>query len=238
MESLRCLVNGLWQGNASVCPIVHRERVNRLHRHHPTKYSTNRFDKNYRFIPACVCIVPLSILRLCLRSLSGPRRRVFKKQLPKVEPLVAKLKEIGAPRCVNHIVHIILVRKGHPKASTCIRRATAELTTLAELLRLCADALLKSFTRQLAGWSPVKPKEAPSLCARLGSRILSERKTSPTCAVPTAHAPLTFSCRDKTPAQVSLNWCITKGAIPIPGAKNIRQVGGALRTVSRSPCDG
>ncbi|CAM9631230.1 unnamed protein product [Ectocarpus sp. 12 AP-2014] len=29
--------------------------------------------------------------------------------------------------------------------------------------------------------------------------------------------------RDKTPAQVSLNWCITKGTIPIPGAKNIRQ---------------
>lgn len=29
---------------------------------------------------------------------SGPRGRVFKKKLPKVEPLVAKLKEIGAPR--------------------------------------------------------------------------------------------------------------------------------------------
>lgn len=29
--------------------------------------------------------------------------------------------------------------------------------------------------------------------------------------------------RDKTPAQVSLNWCIAKGTIPIPGAKNIRQ---------------
>lgn len=57
---------------------------------------------------------------------SGPRRRLFKTQIPKVEPLIAKLKEIGAPR-------------------------------------------------------------------------------------------------DKTPAQVSLNWCITKGAIPIPGAKNIRQ---------------
>eukprot|EP00752_Nemacystus_decipiens_P011128 g9888.t1 len=57
---------------------------------------------------------------------SGPRARLFKKKLPKVEPLVAKLKEIGAPR-------------------------------------------------------------------------------------------------DKTPAQVSLNWCISKGTIPIPGAKNIRQ---------------
>ncbi|CAN0451075.1 unnamed protein product, partial [Hapterophycus canaliculatus] len=33
-----------------------------------------------------------------------------------------------------------------------------------------------------------------------------------------------FHRRDKTPAQVSLNWCITKGTIPIPGAKNIRQV--------------
>ncbi|CAN0229731.1 unnamed protein product [Scytosiphon promiscuus] len=29
---------------------------------------------------------------------SGPRGRVFKKKLLKVEPLVAKLKEIGAPR--------------------------------------------------------------------------------------------------------------------------------------------
>jgi aryl-alcohol dehydrogenase-like predicted oxidoreductase len=28
---------------------------------------------------------------------------------------------------------------------------------------------------------------------------------------------------DKTPAQVSLNWLICKGAVPIPGAKNLRQ---------------
>jgi aryl-alcohol dehydrogenase-like predicted oxidoreductase len=27
----------------------------------------------------------------------------------------------------------------------------------------------------------------------------------------------------KTPAQVSLNWLITKGAAPIPGAKNVKQ---------------
>ena len=29
--------------------------------------------------------------------------------------------------------------------------------------------------------------------------------------------------RNKTMAQVAINWCISKGAIPIPGAKNIRQ---------------
>ncbi|WP_019504232.1 aldo/keto reductase [Pleurocapsa sp. PCC 7319] len=29
--------------------------------------------------------------------------------------------------------------------------------------------------------------------------------------------------RNKTMAQVAINWCITKGAIPIPGAKNIQQ---------------
>jgi aryl-alcohol dehydrogenase-like predicted oxidoreductase len=28
----------------------------------------------------------------------------------------------------------------------------------------------------------------------------------------------------KTPAEVSLNWLICKGAIPIPGAKNLKQV--------------
>jgi aryl-alcohol dehydrogenase-like predicted oxidoreductase len=28
---------------------------------------------------------------------------------------------------------------------------------------------------------------------------------------------------DKTPSQVSLNWLIAKGALPIPGAKNIKQ---------------
>jgi aryl-alcohol dehydrogenase-like predicted oxidoreductase len=28
----------------------------------------------------------------------------------------------------------------------------------------------------------------------------------------------------KTPAQVSLNWLICKGSVPIPGAKNARQV--------------
>jgi pyridoxine 4-dehydrogenase len=27
----------------------------------------------------------------------------------------------------------------------------------------------------------------------------------------------------KTPAQVAINWCIAKGTIPIPGAKNARQ---------------
>jgi pyridoxine 4-dehydrogenase len=30
--------------------------------------------------------------------------------------------------------------------------------------------------------------------------------------------------RDKTPAQVALNWCICKGTIPIPGAKNVQQM--------------
>mmetsp|Transcript_12088 Transcript_12088/g.15812 ORF Transcript_12088/g.15812 Transcript_12088/m.15812 type:complete len:376 (+) Transcript_12088:119-1246(+) len=29
--------------------------------------------------------------------------------------------------------------------------------------------------------------------------------------------------RDKTPAQVALNWCICQGTIPIPGAKNVKQ---------------
>ena len=29
--------------------------------------------------------------------------------------------------------------------------------------------------------------------------------------------------KDKTMAQVAINWCICKGAIPIPGAKNLRQ---------------
>jgi aryl-alcohol dehydrogenase-like predicted oxidoreductase len=29
---------------------------------------------------------------------------------------------------------------------------------------------------------------------------------------------------DKTPSQVALNWLICKGAVPIPGAKNLRQV--------------
>jgi pyridoxine 4-dehydrogenase len=29
--------------------------------------------------------------------------------------------------------------------------------------------------------------------------------------------------RNKTPAQVALNWCICKGTIPIPGAKNLEQ---------------
>lgn len=31
------------------------------------------------------------------------------------------------------------------------------------------------------------------------------------------------SCREKTMAQVALNWCMCKGAIPIPGAKNLQQ---------------
>eukprot|EP00287_Rhodomonas_sp_CCMP768_P003981 CAMPEP_0196722558 /NCGR_PEP_ID=MMETSP1091-20130531/4910_1 /TAXON_ID=302021 /ORGANISM="Rhodomonas sp., Strain CCMP768" /LENGTH=341 /DNA_ID=CAMNT_0042064301 /DNA_START=184 /DNA_END=1209 /DNA_ORIENTATION=- len=32
------------------------------------------------------------------------------------------------------------------------------------------------------------------------------------------------TARGKTTAQVALNWCISKGTIPIPGAKNLRQV--------------
>lgn len=32
----------------------------------------------------------------------------------------------------------------------------------------------------------------------------------------------------KTPSQVALNWLISKGAVPIPGAKNAAQVGGRL----------
>lgn len=29
--------------------------------------------------------------------------------------------------------------------------------------------------------------------------------------------------RKKTPSQIAINWCMTKGTIPIPGAKNLRQ---------------
>jgi pyridoxine 4-dehydrogenase len=29
--------------------------------------------------------------------------------------------------------------------------------------------------------------------------------------------------RNKTIAQVAINWCIAKGTIPIPGAKNLQQ---------------
>jgi pyridoxine 4-dehydrogenase len=29
--------------------------------------------------------------------------------------------------------------------------------------------------------------------------------------------------RDKTPAQVALNWCMGKGTLPIPGAKTLAQ---------------
>jgi pyridoxine 4-dehydrogenase len=29
--------------------------------------------------------------------------------------------------------------------------------------------------------------------------------------------------RNKTVAQVAINWCIAKGTIPIPGAKNLQQ---------------
>jgi aryl-alcohol dehydrogenase-like predicted oxidoreductase len=29
----------------------------------------------------------------------------------------------------------------------------------------------------------------------------------------------------KAPAQVALNWCLCKGSLPIPGAKNARQAG-------------
>ena len=31
----------------------------------------------------------------------------------------------------------------------------------------------------------------------------------------------------KTPAQVALNWCLCKGTVPIPGAKNARQAASA-----------
>ena len=31
----------------------------------------------------------------------------------------------------------------------------------------------------------------------------------------------------KTPAQVALNWCLCKGTVPIPGAKNARQAAAA-----------
>ena len=29
--------------------------------------------------------------------------------------------------------------------------------------------------------------------------------------------------KDKTPAQIALNWCICKGTVPIPGARNAKQ---------------
>ena len=51
----------------------------------------------------------------------------------------------------------------------------------------------------------------------LFKRLVPEAKPLLDCVKAIANS------RDKTMAQVAINWCIAKGAIPIPGAKNIKQ---------------
>ena len=51
----------------------------------------------------------------------------------------------------------------------------------------------------------------------LFKRLVPEAKSLLDCVNAIAES------RNKTMAQVAINWCIAKGAIPIPGAKNIQQ---------------
>jgi pyridoxine 4-dehydrogenase len=63
-----------------------------------------------------------------------------------------------------------------------------------------------------------RPEQYPQgLRGILFKRLVPEAKPLLDCLGAIAQS------RQKTMAQVAINWCIVKGAIPIPGAKNIQQ---------------
>jgi aryl-alcohol dehydrogenase-like predicted oxidoreductase len=121
--------------------------------------------------------------------------------------------------------HAALARRGVPLASNQVEYSLLERKPeTSGLVKVCADlgvsiiayspiakgTLSGKYTAGNAPTGLFRRKYTRDLLARIQSLIDGLRE------IGQAHG-------DKTPSQVSLNWLICKSAVPIPGAKNLRQ---------------
>jgi aryl-alcohol dehydrogenase-like predicted oxidoreductase len=118
----------------------------------------------------------------------------------------AALARFGLPLATNQVEYSLLQRK--PETSGLFDACRELGVTLIAYSPLAMGLLTGKYT----------PEHPPS-----GLRGRRSRDTLPRLGPLTALLKEIGDARGKTPAQVSLNWVIGKGAVPIPGAKNADQ---------------
>ncbi len=94
---------------------------------------------------------------------------------------------------------------------------------------LCLGVLTGKYTTQNTSNTPSYPK---GLRRFLFRQLVPNAEPVVNCLTAIAQD------RDKTPAQIALNWCIAKGTIPIPGAKTLKQAQDNLGAIGWSLDDG
>jgi len=107
----------------------------------------------------------------------------------------ALLKERGVPLVFNEVEFSLL---------RCLPQTNG-------LLRAC-----KELGVTILAWAPLA---SGRLTSKPSTELLTEAETVAALSVVRTIA----TSRQKTPAQVALNWCICKGTVPIPGARTVEQ---------------
>ncbi|MEO0758199.1 MAG: aldo/keto reductase [Cyanobacteria bacterium J06648_16] len=100
--------------------------------------------------------------------------------------------------------------------------STYPVTTL-NLKEICDDLGIRLIAYSPLGLGALTGKYRPKENLPSGIRGILFRQLLPGIQVLIDCLKEIAQARDKTMAQVALNWCICKGAIPIPGAKTVEQ---------------
>ncbi|GIL75335.1 hypothetical protein Vretimale_8016 [Volvox reticuliferus] len=134
----------------------------------------------------------------------------------RVKKAVNLLAARGVPLASNQVQYSLLYRT--PETNGVLEACREAGVTLVAYSPLCQGLLTGKYSA--GGTKPNGPRQLVYSDSRL-------REVAPLLEVVKAVA----EARGKTMAQVALNWCICKGTLPIPGAKNERQlteIAGAL----------
>lgn len=127
--------------------------------------------------------------------------------LPQLERVARVLAQHGVPLAVNQMEYHLLERK--PERTGLLRAMQAE------------GIVLMAYSPLAMGWLTGKY----SLENPPPGRYRAQRYVTRKAQIPGLLQALSeiASSVGATPAQVALRWCIQKGTLPIPGAKNARQ---------------
>uniref|UniRef100_A0A7S3QKN1 NADP-dependent oxidoreductase domain-containing protein n=1 Tax=Dunaliella tertiolecta TaxID=3047 RepID=A0A7S3QKN1_DUNTE len=121
----------------------------------------------------------------------------------------ARLGQSGIPLASNQVQYSLLYRA--PETNGVMEACRESGTTLVAYSPLCQGLLTGKYA--VGGPRPFGPRSALFSDQR-------RREVEPLISLLQAIGKE----RQKTPAQISINWCVCKGTLPIPGAKDAKQM--------------
>lgn len=121
-------------------------------------------------------------------------------------------------------IHQYLSDQGVPLAANQIQYSLLSYSVGEEVKHVCDELGLTmiAYSPLGLGFLGGKYKSGGSLPAGPRSFIFKDRVAEVSPLLETMED--IGGARSKTTAQIAINWCISKGTVPIPGAKNLRQV--------------